>query len=131
MASVSVIQVGRVKNVPLGMTSARYQIATVTGIAPTENAIAFAVTKGSSVRRWIVHIRRARVTVSAQRERVFVRRDGRAQIVARWIKKRCSVYQIAAAMETLISKLKLVYASLCGPVTIARKVNFHVNHYIP
>lgn len=87
-----------------------------------ESAIAYVATKESIARKWTALIRLALAMVSARRAPASVRRDGKEQIVARWTKKRYSVCPIAADMEISILRRRLVYVSLCGLETTARKV---------
>lgn len=91
-------------------------------IALTENATVYAATRGNTAKRWTVHIRLARATVSVPRARASARKAGKVPTAVKWTKRRSNACQTAAVMEISISRPRPASANRCGPAMIVQKV---------
>lgn len=122
MVNANAILDGKAKNVHCVTMNAKYQIATGTGTALTENARASGVTRASSAARSTARTRRAPATASVSKDRVFARRAGREPIARQWTRTHCNAFRIVLGMGLLMWTHKLALVIQDGPERTVLKV---------
>lgn len=98
----------------------KFQTATATVIASVESVLAHVVSKAASVRKSIVKIQLAQITVFVLMAVAFVKKAGQVKIVQLKTKLQFLVFQLVLGTESLTCTLRNVFAILNLAVMIAR-----------